>query len=328
MNCGCSAADRGLILFGVHMELARRVSKRSGEGNDSLRSESTPALGMSLDIPAAQAAGCPISYNPSLGGTMVAVFSKPATLSPINRGAKVRISSQVRNAYLTIAAVGFPAFVFLAAASQSASPKQEFGEITVQRINVVEPDGSLKIVISNSALQHPGVIAGDTIMPDRVRPAGMTFFDDRGDEMGGFGITGDGERRWGGMLFDQIDNDETLRFTSQQGYRDGQFVHQAGMSITDRNPEISLPEMMRYMREVEAIEDPVERQARVEALEREGVFPANRLFVGRRASGEVTVDLHDDDGRPRLRMLVEPGGAARIEFLDEGGNVVRTLGAP
>jgi hypothetical protein len=239
----------------------------------------------------------------------------------------MKIPDNVRRTYRTFAAVAFPALLFLAATNQRTVPHQEFGEITVQRINVVEPDGSLKMVISSSALQHPGVIAGDTIMPGRVRPAGMTFFDDRGDEMGGFGITGNGEQRWGGMLFDQIDDDETLRFTSQQGYRNGQFVHQAGMSITDRNPDISLPEMMEYMREVEAIEDPAARQTRVSELEAEGVFPSNRLFVGRLATGEVTVDMHDDDGRPRLRMLVEGEGGARIEFLDEEGKVVRTLGA-
>lgn len=239
----------------------------------------------------------------------------------------MNIPPDVRRAYGLIAAVGFPALLVLAATNQQSVPVQEFEEITVQRINVVEPDGSLKIVISSSALQHPGVIAGDTIMPDRVRPAGMTFFDDRGDEMGGFGITGDGEQRWGGMLFDQIDNDETLRFLSQQVYRNGQFVHQAGMSITDRNPTISLPEVLEYVRELEAIRDSAEREARAKELQEQGIFPANRLFVGRLATGEVTVDLHDDKGRPRLRMLVEGEGGARIEFLDEEGNVIRTLGA-
>jgi hypothetical protein len=237
----------------------------------------------------------------------------------------MQLSPAFRRAYTHLATIGFPALLLAAATAWRSAPPQEFGEITVHRINVVEPDGTLKMVISNSALMHPGVIGGDTLMPGRVRPAGITFFDDRGDEMGGFGITGNAEQRWGGVLFDQINNDETLRLITQQGFRDGEFRHQAGLSITDRNPKYSLNEVFKFMNEVEAISDPEARQARIKELEAMGVMNANRMFVGRQPSGDVLVDLRDSNGRPRLRMLVESGGAARIEFLDEAGMVVRTL---
>lgn len=237
----------------------------------------------------------------------------------------MKISPAVSWSYQTLALIGFPALVLMASLGQRSAPTQDFEEITVHRINVVEPDGTLKMVISNSALMHPGVIGGDTIMPDRERPAGITFFDDRGDEMGGLGITGNDEQRFGGLLFDQIDNDETLRLVTQQGYRDGEFLHEAGLSISDRNPEYSLVQVLELMRETEAISNADERRARFDELKEQGVFAADRLFVGRRLTGEVVVDLRDNRGRPRLRMLVEADGAARIEFLDKDGAVVRTL---
>ncbi|MGD8277189.1 MAG: hypothetical protein PVH00_04150 [Gemmatimonadota bacterium] len=237
----------------------------------------------------------------------------------------MKIPAAIRRTYTSLATIGFPALLVVAATVRHGASPQESGEITVQRINVVEPDGTLKMVISNSALMHPGVIGGDTLMPGRVRPAGITFFDDRGDEMGGVGLTGNDEHRWGGLLFDQINNDETLRLTTQQAFRNGEFLHQAGLSITDRNPEYDLTRVLAFMQEVEAITDPATKQARIKELEAMGVFQGDRMFVGREGTGDVLVDLRDGKGRPRLRMLVEAGGAARIEFLDESGTVVRTL---
>ena len=48
-------------------------------------------------------------------------------------------------------------------------------EITARRINIVEPDGRLALVISDHARQHPGAMNGKDL-PARDRPAGMIFF--------------------------------------------------------------------------------------------------------------------------------------------------------
>src|SRR5262245_60104499 len=69
------------------------------------------------------------------------------------------------------------------------SQKNKFAEIDVERINIVEKNGKLDMVISNGERQHPGVIDGRTL--SRARPAGMLFFNDRGDECGGLSFNGD-----------------------------------------------------------------------------------------------------------------------------------------
>jgi hypothetical protein len=53
---------------------------------------------------------------------------------------------------------------------------QKFEEIDVERINVVEKDGRLKLVISNAARQHPGAVDGKLI----PRAQGIQFLDDKG----------------------------------------------------------------------------------------------------------------------------------------------------
>src|ERR1700686_2980274 len=60
-----------------------------------------------------------------------------------------------------------------------------FVEIDVQRINVREPDGTLRMTISNAA-PHPGLIFKGTEHPFPNRQAaGILFFNDEGTESGG-----------------------------------------------------------------------------------------------------------------------------------------------
>jgi hypothetical protein len=54
---------------------------------------------------------------------------------------------------------------------------------------------------------------------------------------------------------------------------------------------------------------------------------APRVFVGRDPSRSAILRLSDPMGRPRLRMIVDSLGAARIEFLDGRGRVVQQIPA-
>ena len=81
-------------------------------------------------------------------------------------------------AYAVVATLVGAVFVLTA----FTSGKQKFEEIDVERINVVEKDGSLKMVISNKERQHPGVMDGKTISRiGRSRPPGILFFNGIGD---------------------------------------------------------------------------------------------------------------------------------------------------
>src|SRR5260370_42495789 len=90
-------------------------------------------------------------------------------------------------AYVVVSSLAI--VVLTTAAFRQASKAQNLGEITVERINVVDANGTLRMVISNKDRQHPGVIDGVTI--DRPRPvAGMLFFNDEGAGAGGPNATG------------------------------------------------------------------------------------------------------------------------------------------
>jgi len=86
----------------------------------------------------------------------------------------------------------------------------------VGRINVVDANGALRMVISNKDRMHPGMMDGKMI--DRPRPvAGLLFFNEEGDEVGGLSYTGrevNGRGRANsGLMFDQFKQDQTVGIT-------------------------------------------------------------------------------------------------------------------
>ena len=55
--------------------------------------------------------------------------------------------------------------VLTTAAFRQAGQRGNLGEITVERINVVDANGTLRLVIANKDRMHPGVMDGKVICP-------------------------------------------------------------------------------------------------------------------------------------------------------------------
>src|SRR5216117_3179068 len=85
-------------------------------------------------------------------------------------------------------------------AGSAAARVQHFDEIDAHRINVREPDGTLRLVISNRA-RLPGVIVQGKEHPPVDRPqAGLLFYNDEGTENGG--LVFGGHRNANGQVTD------------------------------------------------------------------------------------------------------------------------------
>ena len=201
--------------------------------------------------------------------------------------------------------------------------KNKFAEIDVERINIVEKDGKLKMVISNSDRQHPGVIDGR--MLSRTRPAGMLFFNDKGDECGGLSFNGDqkdGKPSAGALLaFDRFLQDQTVAI--QYGENNGQYS--AGLRVWDR-PDSSLGEVVDKLQAIQKMPDgPEKTQAMQKLRETSGTGASQRVFVGKTREKAAALALSDPQGRTRAQLIVDAQGAARLEFLDEKGVVVQSI---
>lgn len=225
-------------------------------------------------------------------------------------------------AFVVTTLLGLLAF----AGFNQANEKTKFTEIDVERINIVEKDGKLKMVISNGERQHPGVIDGRTL--SRTRPPGMLFFNDKGDECGGLSFNGnekDGNASAGALLaFDRFRQDQTVAI--QYGESNGQYS--AGLRVWDR-PAASLGEVVDKLQLIQKMADgPEKTQAMQKLRETSGAGVAQRVFIGNTRDKAAALTLSDPQGRPRAQLIVDAQGGARLEFLDENGVVIQSIPAP
>jgi hypothetical protein len=87
----------------------------------------------------------------------------------------------VQKALLLYAATLSTVFAIAVMTGAKSQRNAEFDEIRVHRINIIEPDGTLRMVLSNHD-QMPGVIVKGKESPKVDRPqAGMLFLQQRRD---------------------------------------------------------------------------------------------------------------------------------------------------
>lgn len=218
----------------------------------------------------------------------------------------------------------FLGFIVLAlTAYGQPAPSQRFDEITVQRLNLVDANGTLRMVIANKDRMHPGVMDGVTI--NRPRPvAGLLFFNDEGDEVGGLTFTGqaqDGQRRaTAGLMFDQFKQDQTVGIS----YAEANGQRTAGLQVWDR-ADTPLSDLIRAMNAANALTDPAARDKAIQAARAAAPPGPRRVFVGKNAEKAATVSLADGGGKPRLTLAVDADGTASIQFLDSDGRVLQRI---
>jgi hypothetical protein len=208
-------------------------------------------------------------------------------------------------------------------AFRQAGASQRFDEITVQRMNVVDANGTLRLVISNKERMHPGQMDGKVI--DRPRPvAGLLFFNEEGDEVGGLTFTGrdvNGVRQANaGLMFDQFKQDQTIGFS----YSEGNGRRTAGFQVWDRS-DTKLSDLIEKLNAANRISDTAQREAEIAKARAAAPPGPRRIFVGKNADRAATVSLADADGKPRLTLTVDAAGNPRIEFLDANGTVVSRM---
>lgn len=210
--------------------------------------------------------------------------------------------------------------------------RAHFDEIDVQRINIVEPDGTLRMTISDHA-RLPDPVIGGKSYPLRTGTggagAGMIFFNDEGNEDGGLTYTGrktaTGYTAGAGLTFDQYNQDETVTLS----YSDENRARRAGLLIADR-PDASIQEFAESAMVFRNLPNGPERTRRLDAfraaMRSRGLYgPTPRLYAGKSADRSSIILLSDPQGHPRIRMMVDSLGAPTLDFLDATGKVTYAL---
>src|SRR5271163_313370 len=209
----------------------------------------------------------------------------------------------------------------------AALRSQSFDQLTVHRINFVEPDGTPRVIISNRA-DFPGTFmrGKEYPRPDRRDAAGLLFMNDEASEMGGLIWGGlkdkDGKiQNHGHLSFDQYEHDQI--FTIDSGREDQDKF--SAIRIGERG---DYPIQQAYDASSQISKLPKEQQA----AEWKKFFTthtgdANRIYLGRSPDKSASLELKDATGNTRLAMRVDAAGNPVIQFLDADGKVTNEFTA-
>lgn len=207
------------------------------------------------------------------------------------------------------------------ALSAFTQKKQNFGEISVERLNVVEKNGQLRAVIANSDRMPDPIVGGKAFKTER--PPGMIFYNGLGDENGGliFGaVTGGGKYgAYGGFSLDQYKQSQAIGLI----YNDHNGSREVGLSVWDR-PETPQNTLMVRSEGIERMAEGSEKDA-ARKSQREAEFSPTRIFVGKDKNRDAKVTLYDAKGNARINMVVDSAGLPRLDFMNEDGKVIYSL---
>jgi hypothetical protein len=225
------------------------------------------------------------------------------------------------------AAVSSSFFFF---SSFKESGYQKFETIDVQRINVVEADGTVKLIVTNAGLFPNGQekINGRNTNVDRKKRAGMLFFNEDGIECGGLIYDGakkeDGHSSGLSLTFDQYDGDQVMQLlTTDSGSGDQRFVS-SSLVFNDRpakETQQRTAEIMSELAELRKSDPEAFKTKYAEYKAQEVLGGAPRIMLGKSRSQNNGLFLFDDQGMPRAMFYLDKNNNPKLEAFDEQGNV-------
>lgn len=234
-------------------------------------------------------------------------------------------------AFAIVAVIGL---TILTTASFKRSGNQRFTEIDVERINIVEKDGTVKMVITNVERFPNGtaLINNRPTNADRKKRSGMLFFNEDGIEAGGFIY--DGKRNKNGhssglsLTYDQYDGDQVMQLLTQDvGQGDKRFVSST-LAFNDRPSKESQLKTIEIMKELEELrkKDPKMMQEKYKSYEAEGILGGvPRVMLGKSRNHNNGLFLFDDKGNPKAMFYVDKENNAKLDFFDEKGNTIASF---
>ena len=215
--------------------------------------------------------------------------------------------------YALISTMAILALGFMIWKQQGISPR----ELSVERINIIEEDGTVRLVLSNKKRQHPGRMDGKDLQP-REREAGMIFFNDEGDECGG--LVYSGNKKEAGMVLsvDQYKNDQVLQLQYNQDDK-----RSYGLRLWDRNDDMPMSKLIRVDDSLKRLNDPAASQRYFNQLAAEGKLGTDRLFLGRAKDSSTGLVIRDSKGKVRIRLEVDKNNRPVFQLIDTAGEKSR-----
>ncbi|WP_194851115.1 hypothetical protein [Nonlabens antarcticus] len=208
---------------------------------------------------------------------------------------------------------------------------QKFKTIDVERINIVESDGTVKMIITNVE-QFPNgttTINDRPVTKDRKKRSGMLFFNEDGIESGGFIYDGakdeNGHSSGLSLTYDQYDGDQVMQLlTTDQGKGDQRMVTSA-LTFKDRGAYETQQGVTDIMEELDTIEDrKIRREKYLQYVDQGRIGGTNRIMLGKTRSENNGLFLFGDNGKPRAMFYIDKENNVKLEIYDAQGVVTNS----
>ncbi|KFF24162.1 hypothetical protein [Chryseobacterium vrystaatense] len=224
--------------------------------------------------------------------------------------------------------------VFLAASAFKTNGNQKFTEIDVERINIVEKDGTVKMIITNVDRFPNGTDKINTrpTNESRKKRSGMLFFNEDGIECGGFIY--DGQKKENGhssglsLTYDQYDGDQVMQLLTQDYTKGGKRFVSSSLAFNDRPSEesqIKTAEIMKELGELRKKDPKAMQQKYDDYVKKNLIGGAPRIILGKSRSENNGLFLFDDKGMPKAMFYVDKENNAKLDFYNDKGEVTASF---
>lgn len=208
------------------------------------------------------------------------------------------------------------------------SNDRRFGTIDVERINIIEKDGTVKMMITNAEhFPSEGDSVNNRVYHKRTKRAGLLFYNEEGMECGGFIYDGAKTEKGhsGGLslTYDQYDGDQVMQLITTDD-RVGDKRYKAGRLVfNDRGDHETKESTTKINEELKAINDPKERRRKYKEYKEKGLIGGvPRVALGQTVGRQNGLFLFDDRGEVKAKFYVDKDNNAKLEFYNEEGEVI------
>ncbi|MCL2007159.1 MAG: hypothetical protein FWG77_03650 [Treponema sp.] len=197
--------------------------------------------------------------------------------------------------------------------------------IRTERMEIVEPDGTVRLSLFNSKNIPPALMDNEDILPGHRQDTGMAgimFYNSEGDESGGLLFSSE-KRLDGGynsglsMTFDQYKNDQVVQVLLDEDEKGKTY----GFRVFDRN-SAHIKDTVALSKAMKETDDPEKKKEFESKLKAQNVL---RMHAGKDRDGSVGVNLYDKQGKQRIRLYIDNDDMPRFEIFDAEGNVKHKL---
>jgi hypothetical protein len=203
----------------------------------------------------------------------------------------LKLQRDVRRMKIALVSVGGVALAAVLIGATAPLQNATFDRITAHRIDITEPDGKTRAILTDAA-EAPGPMIHGHEGKRIVTIGGLILFNKDGNERGGVGTLDGARGSFGATLLD-YDHTEALGMYRQTA-PDG--TESATIFINDPPAKGMSPE--------------------------QAASTNHQRIALQNPDGNAQILLSDTNGKPRIRLGVDKAGVARIEVLDADGKVV------